>query len=67
MTTKNSDQYVKIEVSSLLVQIYFNFENYFPVVHFTLDQTAVLFRSDLVIFRLSAHVLLARNRNYWLE
>ena len=43
MTTKNSDQYVKIEMSSLLVQTYLNFENSFSVVHFTPDQTGVLF------------------------
>ena len=67
MTTKNSDQYVKIEVSSLLVQTHFNFDNFFSVVHFTLDKKGVLFGSDLVIFRLSAHVFLASNRIYRLE
>ena len=43
MTTKDLNQYIKIEVNSLVIQNYFNFENYSFVVHFTLDQTGVLF------------------------
>ena len=43
MTTKNDNQYIKIEVSSLVIQQYFNVENSSFVMHFTVDQTGVLF------------------------
>ena len=40
---------IKIEVSSLIIQNYFNFENSSFVVHFTLDQTGVLFLGHPVV------------------
>ena len=43
MTTKTDTQYIKISVSSLVIQQHFNFEDFPFAVHFTLDQTGVLF------------------------
>ena len=43
MTTKNFKPIYQNLSCSLLVQIYFNFENSSSIVHFTLDQTGVLF------------------------
>ena len=43
MTIKNWNQYIKVQISSLVVQKYFFFENSFSAVHFTIDQTRALF------------------------
>ena len=43
MKAESKNQYIKIYVRSLVIQIYFIFENFSFVVHFTLDKTAVLF------------------------
>ena len=43
MTAKNENQYIKISVSSLVIQTYFSFENFSSVLHFTLGQARSTF------------------------